>query len=98
VAEENIAEEMAQPRRENQELKAENERLRRMLEEALQASRRQAAPLLATPPKAQPRKPGRKSGQKYGRRCRRSVPKQVDEVVEVRKYRCPPGVRDVEVV
>jgi transposase len=40
---------MAQLRRENQELKAENERLRRILEEALRASQRQASPLLATP-------------------------------------------------
>jgi regulator of replication initiation timing len=37
VAEEDIADKMAQLRRENQELKAEIERLRRMLEEALRA-------------------------------------------------------------
>jgi transposase len=83
VAEENIAEEMAQLRRENQELKAENERLRGLLEEALRASKRQAAPFSRHKPKAQPQKPGRKSGQKYGRRCRRPVPERVDEVVEV---------------
>lgn len=83
MAEENIAEEMAQLRRENQELKAENERLRGLLEEALRASKRQAAPFSRHKPKAQPQKPGRKSGQKYGRRCRRPVPERVDEVVEV---------------
>jgi len=74
---------MAQLRRENQELKAENERLRGLLEEALRASKRQAAPFSRHKPKAQPQKPGRKSGQKYGRRCRRPVPERVDEVVEV---------------
>jgi len=74
VAEENIAEEIAQLRRENQELKAENERLRRLLEEALRASKRQAAPFSRPKLKAQPQKPGRKSGPKYGRRCRRPVP------------------------
>jgi hypothetical protein len=52
VAEENVAEEMAQLKRENQELKAGNERLRPMLEEALRASKRQAAPFLATPPRS----------------------------------------------
>lgn len=83
MAEENIAEEMAQLRRENQELKAENERLRGLLEEALRASKRQAAPFSRHKPKAQPQKPGRKSGQKYGRRCRRPVPERIDEVVEV---------------
>ena len=43
----------------------------------------QAVPFLATPPQSS-------TPEKYGRRCRRPVPKQVDEVVEVRKYRCPP--------
>lgn len=83
MAEENIAEEFAQLKRENQELKAENERLRRLLEEALRASKRQAAPFSRHNPKAQPRKPGRRSGQEYGRRCRRPIPQQVDEVIEV---------------
>jgi hypothetical protein len=52
VAGENIAEQMEQLRRENQDLKAESERLRPMLEEALQASPRQAVPFLATPPQS----------------------------------------------
>jgi len=102
VAEEDIADEMAQLRRENQELKAEIERLRRMLEEALRASKRQAAPFSRRHPKAQPKKPGRKSGQKYGRRFRRPVPEQVDEVVEVplpsRCPRCGGGVEEEETV
>jgi transposase len=100
VAEEDIADKMAQLRRENHELKAEIERLRRMLEEALRASKRQAAPFSRRHPKAQPQKPGRKSGQKYGRRCRRPVPEQVDEVVEVplpsRCPRCGGGVEEEE--
>lgn len=102
MAEENIAEEMAQLRRENQELKAEIERLRRLLEEALRASKRQAAPFSRHHPKAQPQKPGRKSGRKYGRRCRRPVPKQVDEVLEVplpsRCPRCGGGLEEEETV
>ncbi len=52
MAGENIAEEMEQLGRENQDLKAESERLRRMLEEALRASPRQAVPFLATPPQS----------------------------------------------
>ena len=102
VAEENIAEEIAQLRRENQELKAENERLRRLLEEALRASKRQAAPFSRHKPKAQPQKPGRKSGPKYGRRCRRPVPERIDEVVEVplpaQCPRCGGGLEEGETV
>ena len=102
VAEENIAEEIAQLRRENQELKAENERLRRLLEEALRASKRQAAPFSRHKPKAQPQKPGRKRGQKYGRRCRRPVPERIDEVVEVplpaQCPRCGGGLEECKTV
>ena len=102
MAEESIAEEIAQLRRENQELKAENERLRRLLEEALRASKRQAAPFSRHKPKAQPQKPGRKSGQKYGRRCRRPVPERIDEVVEVplpaQCPRCGGGLEEGETV
>jgi transposase len=91
---------MAQLRRENQELKAKNERCAPDLEEALRASKRQAAPFSRRHPKTQPQKPGRKSGQKYGRRCRRPVPKQVDEVVEEplpsRCPRCGGGLEEEE--
>jgi transposase len=93
---------MAQLRRENQELKAENERLRRLLEDALRASKRQAAPFSRHNPKAQPQKPGRKSGGKYGRHCRRPVPERIDEVVEVvlpaQCPRCGGGVEECETV
>jgi transposase len=102
VAEENIAEEIAQLKRENQELKAENERLRRLLEEALRTSKRQAAPFSRQKPKAHPQKPGRKPGQKYGRRCRRPVPERIDEVLEVplpaRCPRCGGGLEECETV
>jgi transposase len=74
---------MARLERENAELRTEVERLRRALEEALRASKRQAAPFSRQKPKAHPQKPGRKSGQKYGRRYRRTVPERIDEVVEV---------------
>ena len=64
MAEENIAEEITWLRRENQELKAEVERLRRLLEEALRASKRQAAPFSRQKPKGHAQKPGRKAGGK----------------------------------
>src|SRR5207245_672417 len=66
-----------------EELKKENERLRRLLEEALRSAKRQAAPFSRRGPKAHPQKPGRKAGSQYGRRCRRPVPRSVDEVVDV---------------
>jgi len=69
--------------REIEELKKENERLRRLLEEALRSAKRQAAPFSRRGPKAHPQKPGRKAGSQYGRRCRRPVPRSVDEVIDV---------------
>ncbi len=102
MAEENIAEEIARLKRENQELKAENERLRRLLEEALRTSKRQAAPFSRQKPKAHPQKPGRKGGQKYGRRCRRPVPERIDEVLEAplpaQCPRCGGGLEECETV
>jgi cell shape-determining protein MreC len=47
VAEEHTAEKIARLEREIEVLKKENERLRQLLEEALRAAKRQAAPLLA---------------------------------------------------
>lgn len=71
-------------------LRAENERLRRALEEALRAGKRQAAPFSRQKPKAAPQKPGRKPGKKYGRPSRRAVPDPVDEVIDVPlPSRCP---------
>ena len=90
MAQENSAEKIARLEREIEglkkgieALKAEDERLRRALEEVLRAGKRQAAPFSRREPKAHPQKPGRKAGKKYGRRYRRPLPEQVDEVVEV---------------
>src|SRR5439155_24655553 len=60
----------------------ENERLRRLLEEALRSAKRQAAPFSRRGPNAHPQKPGRKAGCQYGRRCRRPIPRSVDEVID----------------
>ncbi len=102
VGEETIAEETTRLRRENQELKAEVERLRRALEEALRAAKRQAAPFSRRHAKAHPQTPGRKAGKKYGQRCRRPLPKQIDEIVDVAVPKqcphCGGGVRESETV
>lgn len=96
------AEKIARLEREIQELKADNERLRRLLEEALRAGKRQAAPFSRRHPKAHPAKPGRKPGTDYGRRCRRPVPPRIDERIEVplpaRCPHCGSGVKETGVV
>ena len=88
--------------RENERLRAEIVRLRRGLEEALRAAKRQAATFSRRNPKAQPQKPGRKAGKNYGRRYRREIPDRVDEVVEVplpaQCPRCGDGVEESGVV
>lgn len=76
-------EEIAHLKQENQELRVEIERLKSLLEEAQRAAKRQAAPFSRRNPKAHPKKPGRKAGSQYGRRCRRPIPEQVDEVIDV---------------
>jgi len=102
VVAESSAEENERLRREIQTLKAEIERLQRLLEEALRAGKRQAAPFSRREPKAHPQKPGRKAGDKYGRRCRRPIPQKIDEVVDVPlPVRCPPcggGVEERDIV
>ncbi len=77
------SEKIARLEQEIEELKKENERLRRLLEEALRSAKRQAAPFSRRGPKAHPQKPGRKAGCQYGRRCRRPIPRSVDEVIDV---------------
>jgi transposase len=66
------------------DLQAENERLRRQLDEATRAGRRQAAPFAKGPPAGQPKKPGRKPGKDYGTKAHRQPPspEQIDEVHE----------------
>src|SRR5262245_13650116 len=66
------------------ELQAEIERLRRKLDEATRAGKRQAAPFAKGEPKLNPRKPGRKPGKDYGTKAHRQPPspEQIDEVHE----------------
>jgi transposase len=90
VAQETDSEKIARLEREIERLKAENERLRHTLEEALRAGKRQAAPFSRRAPKAHPEKPGRKTGDRYGRACRRPIPAAVEEVVDaLLPERCP---------
>lgn len=66
------------------DLQAENERLRRQLDEATRAGKRQAAPFAKGQPKPDPKKPGRKPGKDYGTKAHRQPPspEQTDEVYE----------------
>jgi transposase len=66
------------------DLQAENERLRRQLDEATRAHKRQAAPFAKGQPTDQPMKPGRKPGKGYGPKAHRQPPspEQIDEVHE----------------
>ena len=73
---------IARLEREIQELKQENDRLRRALEEALRAGKRQAAPFSRRRPKANPEKPGRQAGAGYGRAAWRAMPTEFDETIE----------------
>ena len=52
---------------------AENERLRKALEEALRSLKRQAAPFSKGKPKSDPKRPGPKSGGDYGARAFRAI-------------------------
>src|SRR5262245_19008812 len=66
------------------DLQAENERLRRQLDEATSARKHQAAPFAKGLPTDQPKKPGRKPGNDYGPKAHRRPPspEQIDEVHE----------------
>jgi len=64
------------------DLQAENERLRRQLDEATRAGQRQAAPFAKGQPTGQPKKPGRKPGADYGPKAHRPPPERIDEVHE----------------
>jgi transposase len=70
--------------RQVRDLQTENERLRRQLDEATRAGKRQAASFTKGQPAAHPKKPGRKPGPDYGPKAHRQPPKpeQIDEVHE----------------
>jgi transposase len=90
VPQETDAEKIARLEREIEQLKQENARLRRALEEALRAAKRQAAPFSRRSPKANPQKPGRKAGACYGRKGHRAVPPTVDQTLEAElPPKCP---------
>jgi len=67
-----------------EQLTAQVRQLTAQLQEALRASKRQAAPFSKGPPKSNPKRPGRKPGKDYGKKARRPIPKQPpDEVIDV---------------
>ncbi len=70
--------------RQIEQLKEENQWLRRELEKVLRAAKRQAAPHSRGAPKENPKKPGRKAGSCYGRPHWRPKPQEVDETLEAR--------------
>jgi transposase len=92
-------------RRENQQLKARVaeleariqsqdraiEELKRQLQEAVQAQKRQAAPFSKGPPKENPKTPGRKAGAAYGVHAHRMPPEEVDEIIHVKLPKCCAG-------
>ena len=58
--------------------------LERLLDNAMRAQKRQAAPFSKAGPKQNPRKPGRKPGNNYGPKAHRLVPEQEpDEIINV---------------
>jgi len=63
-------------------LKTEIATLRRELDEARRAGKRQAAPFSKGKPKSAPKRPGRKPGKAYGKRASRPVPRHVDETLD----------------
>lgn len=74
------------------ELKQANAELRRMLEEALRASKRQAAPFSKGPPKTERKPPGRKPGDAYGLKAHREPPSELDQIIPVNlPENCPCG-------
>ena len=71
-------------RRQLEKAQAENERLRKKLEEALRSLKRQAAPFSRGKRKKKDRnRSGRKSGSDYGKQASRPVPDRVNEEIAV---------------
>jgi transposase len=62
---------------------AENQRLRKELEEALRGQKRQAAPFTRGKGKKKPKRPGRKDGVEYGKQANRPIPDHVDQEIPV---------------
>jgi transposase len=78
-----LAQENEQLEKERQQLEEEVKRLRKYLETAQRATRRQAAPFSRGLPKSRPQTPGRKSGAAHGPHHRRPIPEHVDEEITV---------------
>jgi transposase len=70
--------------REVADLRAQVERLTRLLDEQRRAGKRQAAPFAKAPPKSEPKKPGRKPGEDYGTKAHRQPPEHIDETYEAK--------------
>ena len=68
--------------RRNDGLHEHNEQLKKELEVARRAGKRQAAPFSKGGPKNKPRRPGRKPGKSHGRHGHRKPPPHVDEVLD----------------
>jgi transposase len=66
-----------------EKLEKENFELRKRLDEAQRAGKRQAAPFSKGDPKEKPKKPGRKPGSQYGKQHSRPRPEKVDKVIDV---------------
>lgn len=62
---------------------AENEKLKKSLDEAQRAGKRQAAPFSKGKNNRKPRKPGRKSGKAHGNHHRRNIPSEIDFEINV---------------
>lgn len=73
-----LEEKSAQQERRIERLKKENKRLRKKLDEALRAGKRQASPFSKGDPRPNPKKPGRKKGDEHGPAAFRPPPDQVD--------------------
>src|SRR5688572_964501 len=83
--------------RENQQLRGEIEKLKKIVESLEQAAKRQAAPFSKGKRKPDPQKCGRKPGDEYGKKGFRRAPKKVDEIHRAPlPSACPECAGDVE--
>jgi len=70
-------------RREVERLRRENERLKKELEAARRAGKRQAAPFSKGAPIPHAKRPGRRVGRRHGRHGHREPPTHIDETIDV---------------